>query len=139
MNVPTIRRERARLTYGLAVGLTILLGLLWRSGLVMMPGFVVKYGGDALWSMVVFFALGMVFTRATTLRVAMMAMAFSWAIEFLQLYHAPWIDLIRSTLLGRLVLGSTFNSPDLIAYVIGVVLASFADRVLAQRNLGVNP
>lgn len=104
-----------------------------------MPGFVVKYGGDALWSMVVFFALAMVFTRATTLRVALMAMVFSWSIEFLQLYHAPWIDSIRSTLLGRLVLGSTFNSPDLVAYAIGVVLASFADRVLAQRNLGVNP
>lgn len=130
MNVPTIRRKRIRLTYGLAAGLTILLGLFWRSGLVAMPGFVVKYGGDALWSLVVFFALGMVFTRATTLQVALTAVAFSWAIEFLQLYHAPWIDSIRSTVLGRLVLGSTFNSPDLVAYVIGVVLGSIADRVL---------
>lgn len=139
VTVPPIRWERTRLTYVLAAGLTILLGLLWRSGLVTMPGFLLKYGGDALWSMVVFFGLGMLFTRATTLRVALMAVAFSWAIEFLQLYHAPWIDSIRSTLLGRLVLGSTFNSPDLVAYVIGVALAALADRVLAQRNPKVKP
>lgn len=139
VTVPPIRWERTRLTYVLAAGLSIVLGLLWRSGLVTMPGFLVKYGGDALWSMVVFFGLGTLFTRVTTLRVALMAVAFSWAIEFLQLYHAPWIDSIRSTLLGRLVLGSTFNSPDLVAYVIGVALAALADRVLAQRNPTVKP
>lgn len=139
VTVPPIRWERTRLTYVLAEGLTILLGLLWRSGLVRMPNFLVKYGGDALWSMVVFFGLGTLFTRTTTLRVALMAVGFSWAIEFLQLYHAPWIDSIRSTLLGRLVLGSTFNSPDLVAYVIGVGLAALADRVLAQRNPKVKP
>ncbi len=139
VTVPPIRWERTRLTYVLAAGLTIVLGLLWRSGLVTMPNFLVKYGGDALWSMVVFFGLGTLFTRTTTLRVALMAVAFSWAIEFLQLYHAPWIDSIRSTLLGRLVLGSTFNSPDLVAYVIGVALAALADRVLAQRNPKVKP
>lgn len=139
VTVPPIRWERTRLTYVLAAGLSIVLGLLWRSGLVTMPGFLLKYGGDALWSMVVFFGLGTLFTRTTTLRVALMAVAFSWAIEFLQLYHAPWIDSIRSTLLGRLVLGSTFNSPDLVAYVIGVALAALSDRVLAQRNPTVKP
>lgn len=139
VTVPPLRWERTRLTYVLAAGLTIVLGLFWRSGLVTMPGFLVKYGGDAVWSMVVFFGLGTLFTRATTSRVASIAVAFSWAIEFLQLYHAPWIDSIRSTVLGRLVLGSTFNGPDLVAYVIGVALAALADRVLAQRSPMVNP
>jgi len=58
--------------------------------------------------------------RGTTLRVASYAVCFAWAVEFLQLYHAPWIDGIRSARLGHLVLGSVFNGPDLVAYVVGI-------------------
>lgn len=63
-----------------------------------------------------------------------MALVFSWSIEFLQLYHAPWIDSIRSTLMGRLVLGSTFNSPDLIAYLVGIAIGVSVELALAPTN-----
>jgi Protein of unknown function (DUF2809) len=46
----------------------------------------------------------------------------SCAIEFLQLYQPPWLQVIRATLLGRLVLGSTFLWSDLPVYWIGVYL-----------------
>ncbi len=61
----------------------------------------------------------------------LVALGFAWAIEFSQLYHAPWIDEVRSSLLGRLILGSTFNVPDLLAYVIGIVVGAVAETMLA--------
>lgn len=47
--------------------------------------------------------------------IAIIALCGAWAVEFSQLYHAPWLDTIRMTTPGRLVLGSTFNGPDLAA------------------------
>ena len=46
--------------------------------------------------------------QASTRTVAFLAMAFSIAIELSQLYHAPWIDSIRQTTLGGLILGLAF-------------------------------
>jgi Protein of unknown function (DUF2809) len=46
----------------------------------------------------------------------------SCAIEFLQLYQPPWLQAIRATLPGRLVLGSTFLWSDLPVYFIGSYL-----------------
>ena len=39
-----------------------------------------------------------------------------------QLYHAPWIDSIRHTTLGGLILGFDFVASDLACYVVGVGL-----------------
>lgn len=125
--------QRSRPIYALATALVVGTGLLWRSGLLPLPDFVAKYGGDALWALVVFLGLGIAFHRGTTVRIALLAVGFAWSVEFLQLYHAPWIDGIRSTRLGHLVLGTTFNGPDLLAYVIGIALGALAERVFLNR------
>lgn len=52
---------------------------------------------------------------------------FAWGVEVSQLYHAPWIDAIRAMVPGRLVLGTTFNWPDLPAYSVGIALGSLAE------------
>lgn len=49
-----------------------------------------------------------------------------------QLYHAPWIDSIRATSLGGLVLGFGFLVSDLICYTCGVLIAYFFDRTMAE-------
>jgi hypothetical protein len=131
---PTIPIERSRLKYGSAIALVIAMGLLWRSGLLPLPPFLTKYGGDALWALVVFLCFGFVFCRSSTWRIVVAALGFTWSVEFLQLYHADWIDAIRSTRLGRLVLGTTFNGPDLIAYVIGIALGAFAECLYLNRS-----
>jgi hypothetical protein len=105
-------------------------GLLWRSGLIPLPQWLSNNGGDALWALMVFVGLGFLLPRASTLLVALLALTFAWGVEFSQLYHAPWLDAIRATIPGRLVLGNTFNWPDLPAYALGVGLGAFAEWCL---------
>jgi hypothetical protein len=109
-------------------------GLLWRSSYLPLSPFLSKYGGDALWALAIFLGAGLCFRHATTLQVMLIALGFAWGIEFSQLYHAPWIDQLRSSLPGRLVLGWTFNAPDLMAYVVGIVFGAAAECLYRKRQ-----
>jgi hypothetical protein len=116
----------------------ILAGLVLRSGKFPLESGIVKYGGDALWALVVFLCLGVAWPSWPTYRVGGVAMCVSWAVEFLQLYHAPWIDAIRAMVIGRLILGASFNPPDLVAYVAGILLGVVVERVQASSCLSKN-
>ncbi len=131
--------QRNRPAYALLAACVIAVGLLWRSGLVPLSAPLAKYGGDALWALVVFLGFGFVYARLSTTRLALLAVCFAWAIEFSQLYHADWIDGLRATLPGRLILGSTFNSPDLLAYVAGIALGVLAERAWCVRFPSAQP
>ncbi|MDI1310980.1 DUF2809 domain-containing protein [Prosthecobacter sp.] len=126
--------QRNRLLQTGALVLILGAGLLWRSRYLPLSPFFSKYGGDALWALAVFLGAGLFFRHAPTWRISLIALGFAWGIEFSQLYHAPWIDQLRSSLPGRLVLGSTFNAPDLLAYVIGIVFGAASERVCCKRQ-----
>lgn len=128
------RVERNRLSYATAAVLVAALGLLSRSILLPLSTFISKYSGDAFWALLVFVLFGFLFKLASTLRISLAALSFSWLVEFSQLYHAPWIDSVRATMPGRLILGFTFNGPDLIAYAIGIAIGAFGETVLVRRS-----
>ena len=58
---------------------------------------------------------------------------FCYGIEVSQLYHAEWIDSIRATTLGGLVLGYGFLWNDLVAYIIGVGVGMFCEFMLRNK------
>ena len=124
--LPSMRRNR--LGYALAATVVVALGLLWRSSLFTLPTFISKYGGDALWALLIFLCLGCIFPRKSTFWIGAISLGLAWSIEFLQLYHGSWIDGIRSTRLGRMVLGTTFNAPDLLAYALGIGFGVLIER-----------
>lgn len=128
---------RNRVTYALWALGVVGAGLLWRSGIVPLPPWLSNNGGDALWALMVFVGFGFLLPRASTLWVAVIALGFAWGIEFSQLYRAPWIDAIRATIPGRLLLGHTFHWPDLPAYALGVALGAIAEcrwKVACRRD-----
>jgi hypothetical protein len=129
---------RLRLTYAAAAAGIIVSGLLWRSGLLGLPPFVAKYGGDALWAMLVFCGVRCLAPRLSRAWTIVAALLFAFSVEFAQLYHAPWIDSIRSTRLGTLALGKTFNWPDLPAYAFGVLLAAAIERGFEEYWLSLS-
>lgn len=109
-------------------------GLMLRSGKAPLAGWIIKYGGDALWALVVFLCLGVARPSGSTCGLGWIALGLAWGVEFLQLYHAPWIDGIRATLLGRLALGSSFNPPDLVAYLAGILGGMAVERLSSGRG-----
>ena len=114
-------------------------GLGWRFGDLPLPGSVTKYGGDALWAWMVFLGLTVLFPRSRTLPLAAAALGVAWTVEFLQLHHGAWIEVARSTRLGRLALGTTFNPPDLIAYAVGIAVGAGMDRRCLGRHGSSSP
>lgn len=118
---------RNRVLYAALALAVIAAGLLWRARFMPLPPVVSKYGGDALWALMVFVGFGFLLPRAPTLIVALLALTTSWGAEFSQLYHAPWIDAVRATWPGHLVVGSTFNWPDLPANAAGVAIGAWAE------------
>ena len=110
------------------------LGLIWRSPICELPPSVKKYGGDALWAMLIFLIIRFLWPRWTDWRSAWAAFAVSVAVEVSQLYHADWIDAIRGTRLGSLSLGSTFNAPDIAAYATGIVIVALIRLGFRRRS-----
>jgi xanthine/uracil permease len=117
------RGVRSRWVYAAAALIVIALGLVSRWEAIGLPWFVAKYSGDALWGLVVFIGLAFLFPRRSTRLVTTLAVGFACAVEFSQLFHPSWLDAIRSTLPGGLVLGtpsSTFAWGDITAYLVGI-------------------
>jgi len=82
-----------------------------------------SYVGDILWAVMVFWIIYAMFPKMQSVKIALYSLLFSYAIELLQLYHAVWIEEIRHTLLGGLVLGFKFSLSDMVYYTIGVFFA----------------
>ena len=80
----------------------------------------------------VFFGFGFLFPQAPTTHLALMALAFAWGIEFFQLYQASWINSLRATIPGRLILGSTFHWSDLVAYAAGIGIGALLEAKIRQ-------
>ena len=121
-----MNRDHSR--YALTILLIIVAGLASRSSAFHhLSPFLATYAGDALWALTVFLVLGFIFPKSPTLTLAATAVAISFAVEFSQLYQAPWISMIRQTLPGKLLLGSGFLISDLVCYLIGITLGAAAE------------
>jgi hypothetical protein len=117
---------------------TIALGLASRRWAAELPPFVAAYAGDTLWAVMIFWLAALVRPAASTARLATAALLICAAVELSQLYHAPWIDGIRATRLGGLILGYGFLPGDLACYMTGVAFAASIDRLLG-RTPRANP
>ncbi|MGW0788270.1 ribosomal maturation YjgA family protein [Streptomyces sp. NPDC002911] len=96
-------------------------------------GDVTKYAGDALYTVLIHTLVVVLVPRVRPLTAAGAALAFSWAVELAQLTGVP-ADLARQSTVARLVLGSTFNAPDLPWYGVGAALAWAVHTRLRSRR-----
>lgn len=128
--------RRNRWVYAGLTAAVIGLGLASRTW-PLLPGLLGKYPGDALYALMAFCGLGVLLPRAATAQNAMLALGFCFAIEFSQLYQAPWIKGIRATTLGHLVLGSHFGWLDLVAYAVGVATGASGEWLFSHVSPAV--
>lgn len=121
--------RRNRILYLILTIITIILGLLSRK-VQGLPQIISSYSGDALWALMVFFLFSFLFNKKSTIFILVISIIFSYGIEISQLYHVPWIDSIRATTLGGLILGFGFLWSDLICYTVGIVIGAIIDKII---------
>lgn len=121
--------KRNRLLYGAATGLVVALGLASRHYASALPAFLARYAGDTLWAMMVFGVIGVLAPAWSSFRVATVTLILSYAVEASQLHQAQWINAVRDTRAGGLVLGYGFLWSDIVCYTAGVSLCVALERV----------
>lgn len=119
------------MTYLILSILVMILGLLSRR-IDNLPQIISAYSGDILWSLMIFLLIAFIFNKGSSIFIISMAIIFSYSVEISQLYHAPWIDGIRGTTLGALVLGYGFLWSDLVCYTIGVMIGAGLDLLIMR-------
>lgn len=112
--------KRNRWIYAAFTILIIGLGLGARAFSSVLPDALNTYLGDSLWAAMIFTGCGFLFRKMKTMTTGLISLSFCFFIEITQLYHAEWIDRIRDTSLGGLVLGYGFLWSDIEAYTLGV-------------------
>ncbi|MFI6426047.1 DUF2809 domain-containing protein [Promicromonospora sp. NPDC050880] len=109
---------RRRAAPALAAVLTVVAGLSARS---VLDGAAGKYAGDTLYALLIFWLVLVVAPRTRGWVAAAVALGVSTAVELFQLTGIP-AALGAHSALARLVLGTTFNAPDLPFYAVGAAL-----------------
>jgi hypothetical protein len=131
--IPGRMHSRSRPLYAFLVLAVIAAGLASRRYPFLLPAQLGKYPGDALWALMVMLLYGFVKPGWPIARTAGAALATSFAVEFSQLYQADWINAVRHTTPGHLVLGSGFHAMDLLAYGVGVAVGAAAELLMWRR------
>lgn len=124
--------RRNRILYLILTIITIILGLLSRK-VQGLPQIISSYSGDILWALMVFFLFAFLFNKKSTIFILIISIIFSYGIEISQLYHVPWIDSIRATSLGGLILGFGFLWSDIVCYTVGIIIGSVIDFIINKK------
>ena len=124
-----------RLFYLLGIFSSMILGLLSRKAGDTLPAFLADHAGDALWAMMIYFGFRFLLPNKPLGLSLFLSACFCFSIEWSQIYQADWINSIRNTALGALVLGRGFLAIDLVRYSGGILLAGLVDwAIIFKRN-----
>lgn len=119
-----------RMVYGCSTALAMLAGLAVRRKAGQLPDFVAEHFGDALWAAMVYLGLRFILAEKRREYALFASALFCCAIEFGQLYQAEWINNVRGTTIGALVLGSGFLYVDLVRYSAGILITYALDNLI---------
>lgn len=89
-------------------------------------GFAAKWFNNSFGGLlyVIFWCLvfALIFIRAKPWKIALSVFMITSILEFLQLMDTPFLEVIRSTFIGRTLIGTTFVPSDFFYYFLGSVL-----------------
>lgn len=130
--------SRKRACYATCALLAMIAGLGSRRYGSHLPSFLAENAGDAFWTALVFCGFSFMIPNAKLATRAALTIGFAYAIEISQLYQAPWINSIRQTTLGGLVLGFQFVWVDLVRYAAGVVLCVGVECMFRRKPKNIS-
>ena len=119
------------------MALLIALGLLSRR--YPLPGILAEYTGDALYATAAYAGYALFWPRGPSRALALLAFGSCLAVELSQAVNIKFLNDLRSTAVGAMLLGAGFKWPDLLAYLAGVSGAAVVDwRLCSRRSRGRN-
>lgn len=126
--------ERNRILYACLILATIPLGLGSRSS-IPLPHLIATYAGDTLYAVMFFFIFGFLLPKQPAWKIAVLAAFSTYLIEISQLWQTPWLNSIRQTRIGGLIIGYTFLWTDIVCYTVGVTFALLVDLLIHRLAL----
>jgi hypothetical protein len=99
-----------------------------------LPRFSRLYLGDVLWGTLFFWLAALACTRAQRGSLWLYAVIATECIEFSQAYHQPWLDRVRASGLGGVLLGHEFLWSDVICVALGATLGVLLDWALTRAR-----
>ena len=118
---------RRRIVCGVLVLVTVVCGLVWRMAPLGLPAVLAKYGGSALWAVMVYWLVAFLLPRKEPRFLGLLAAVVAAGVECFKLYHSPGLDVFRLTLAGKLLLGRVFSVQDIAVYWLAIVVVACLD------------
>ena len=126
--------SRSRVKLFLLLLLIVAAGLFSRSEHAsVLPVFLQTYAGDTLWALALYIFLAFISPSAGSKELMMLSVIIAFSVEFSQLYQAEWINSVRHTRAGGLILGFGFKWSDLLCYSSGILLGFVIDNQSRNR------
>jgi Protein of unknown function (DUF2809) len=95
--------------------------------------FIYDYVGDAIWAGMIYLGFRFLMPSAKIKSTVLIALAFCYLIEISQLNQSEWLNALRRTTLGGLILGFGFLWSDFLMYTLGIIAAALIDIYGIQK------
>ncbi|MBC7851611.1 MAG: DUF2809 domain-containing protein [Chitinophagaceae bacterium] len=127
-------QKRLRLIYLLLLIPIIAIGLATRKAPHLFPSFVSEYGGDTFWALMFFIIFRILWIDKSIRHVAVATFLFCLIIELSQLYQGEWLNKLRETFPGQMLLGHGFLWSDLLCYAVGVLMGWILAQLIERSR-----
>jgi len=128
--------QRGVIVSAILIAVAAAAGLAIRFAHLGLPFAVTKYGGSALWALMIYWIVSTVAGRWSPIRSGLTAGVIAVAVECLKLYRTPALDAFRHTLAGIILLGRVFSIADLVVYGLAIVCGVVIDQMIRTGRRG---
>ncbi|USR90999.1 DUF2809 domain-containing protein [Phormidium yuhuli AB48] len=128
-----INHYRRYLAIAMVVSIPLGIGTKFYSGI--WERWVEGSAGGILYVMFGMFLLGFIFPELAAGAIALIVFLLTSLVEFSQLSQHPLLEAIRTTFIGRLLIGTTFDPWDFLDYFIGCMIGWVILRQLQRKVL----
>ena len=89
---------------------------------------------EIFWCLLIF----LFFNKMKPIIIVSLVFVITCLLEFLQLFHPPFLEFFRSYFIGRTILGTSFTWLDIPYYFIGCLISYYWIKFLKKLNLENN-
>ena len=86
---------------------------------------------EVFWCLV----FGFIFVKARPFKIALWVFLITCLLEFVQLWHPPFLEFLRGNFIGRTILGSSFNWFDFPYYLVGSGVGYFWLKTVKKLSM----